>query len=39
MKKVYKIILTIIIILLFIGTILLIALGNPLANEILKKTP
>jgi len=39
MKKIYKIILTIIVILLFIGTILLIALGNPLANNILKKVP
>jgi len=39
MKKFWKIALLAIVILLFVGTIVLVALGNPFANEILKKTP
>ncbi len=39
MKRIYKIILLIIVILLFLGTIILVALGNPWANQILQKTP
>jgi len=39
MIKIYKIIFTIIILLLFLGTVVLIALGNPWAADILNKTP
>ena len=39
MKNFWKIALLVAVILLFAGTIILVALGNPFANEILKKTP
>jgi len=39
MKINFKVILLILVILLFLGTIILIAFGNPQANDIINKVP